>query len=190
MLGLICGRLEKSPQSIDQYKKAILFTTEEPVKAWLYGSVGTAFSVLGRFDEALINHQEAIRKQPKEAQLYRGLASTYISMGMLEDALVQLKKAEELRSSKSYSDGSDVYYSLGVAYGIRFIKKRNEQDFTDAVNALTKMIELRPKFASSYDVMGGLYLFKGDAVAALENYEKAINIDPKNPNYYLSVGRI
>ena len=154
MLGLVYGTLEKYPQSIEQYKKAILFTTEEPVKALLYDSVAMAFSVLGRFDEALINHQEAIRKQPNKAPLYHGLAATYMSMGKLEDALVQLKKGEELRASESSSDGSNVYYSLGVAYGIRFIKKRNEQDFTDAVNALTKMIELRPKFAGSYDTLG------------------------------------
>ena len=37
---------------------------------------------------------------------------------------------------------------------------------------------------------GASIFIKGDAAAALENYEKAINLEPKNPTYYMNVGRV
>jgi tetratricopeptide (TPR) repeat protein len=188
MLGTVYGALEKQEEAIDQYQKALRFTTEDAVKASLFGSIGVAYNAIGKHDDALRNGLEAIRKEPNKGHLYRWLAGTYIGLGRLEDAVAQLKKAEALKSPESPTD--DSYYSMGIAYGIRFVNKRNEKDFADAVEALKKMIAFRPKFAGSYDVLGGLYLAKGDATAALENYEKAINLDPKNHNYYINVGRV
>lgn len=190
LLGTIYTIQQKHEAAIEQYKKAIRFTTEESVKADLYGSIGVAYNSLGKSEEALQNAQEAIRRNPNKGDLYDWLAGIYQSMGKLEESLVQLEKADALRSPELTADGTNTYYSLGVAYGIGFLNKRNEQDFTDAVKALRKMVELRPKFAASFDTLGGLYLIKGDAAAALENYEKAINLDPDNPTYYMNVGRV
>lgn len=188
MLAVVYVGLEKYEEAIDHYQKAARFTTEDAVKASLLGSIGLAFNSIGKRDDALRAGLEAIQKDPNRSNLYRWLAGTYISLNQLEDAVVQLKKAESLKSAESPTD--DTYYSLGVAYGIRFVRKRNEKDFTDAVDAMKKMLAFRPRFAGAYDVLGGLYHLKGEATAALENYEKAIDLDPKNGIFYLNVGRV
>jgi tetratricopeptide (TPR) repeat protein len=179
MRGVVYGYLKKHEEAIGQYNRAILFSTEEPVKASLYESIGLVHSILGRYEDALTNVQEAIRRDPNNPSFYDSLAVIYVSQGKLADSMTQLKKAAELR--KENPSDPNPYYQLGSLYVIRFAKNRDEEDFKEAVRLLKKAVEIRPRFVFAYQGLGEVYRAHGNADEALANFNKASEYDPKNP---------
>ena len=57
-------------------------------------------------------------------------------------------------------------------------------ELREAIAEYTKVIELLPNDAESYDSRGTCYLRLEQLEEAVEDYEKAISLDPKNGEYY------
>jgi len=58
------------------------------------------------------------------------------------------------------------------------------KEHREAIAEYTKVIELLPKDAESYDKRGTCYLQLEQLEEAVEDYEKAVSLDPKNGGYY------
>jgi predicted negative regulator of RcsB-dependent stress response len=54
--------------------------------------------------------------------------------------------------------------------------------YDKAFNLLKINIDNNPTSPNVYDSMGELLMLKGDTVAAIENYEKSLQINPKSEN--------
>jgi Flp pilus assembly protein TadD len=68
------------------------------------------------------------------------------------------------------------------AYNYRGILKYQEGGNQDgAISDFTKAIKLDSNFAPAYSNRAGVYACKGEMDKALEDYEKAHQLDPKNP---------
>jgi predicted negative regulator of RcsB-dependent stress response len=57
-----------------------------------------------------------------------------------------------------------------------------EKQYDKAYNLLKINIDNNPTSPNVYDSMGELLMLKGDTVAAIENYEKSLQINPKSEN--------
>jgi tetratricopeptide (TPR) repeat protein len=64
------------------------------------------------------------------------------------------------------------HHNLGVLLAIA-------GDFTNAINALSKTIELNPKFVEAFHNRGEIYFRKGNYNAAIEDYNQAIGLNQK-----------
>lgn len=188
MMGSIYLKQNKDEDAVSQLNKAILFSTEEPAKASFYKSIALANSKLGHYDDAISNVREAISRTPNDPSCYETLATVYVTQGNLEETFKWLKKSDEVRTTPSTNP--DPYYYLGTYYTIRFIQKRNEEDFNEAIKALKKAIEIRPKYVLAYHALGMAYKEHSNANEALANYKKAAEYDPKNPLYYYSMADV
>jgi tetratricopeptide (TPR) repeat protein len=175
MLGSMYWSQNKSDEAISQYKKAILFETDDSARATWYRSLGSVYSQKGNADEALKHVREAIRLNPNNPSFYESLASIYVAQNKLEETLEALNKATALRTEPTANPGP--YYYLGVTYAIRFMQKRNEKDFEEAIRWLKKAVEIKPNEAMYYQALG-------------TSYKKAIEYDPKNPNPYFDMADI
>jgi tetratricopeptide (TPR) repeat protein len=188
MRGIIYGYQKNHEEAVKQFNKAILFSTEEPIRTSLYNGIGLAYLNLGHYDDAVDSVQEAIKRDPNNPSYYESLAVIYVRQGKPEDGLAQLKKAAELRKG-AFTDPNP-YFLVGTTYLNKFMKNGSEEDFNEAIKALKEIVKIRPKFALAYQALGNAYLNHSNADEALANFNKAKECDPKEPANYLNIARV
>ena len=80
-------------------------------------------------------------------------------------------------------DGITAIYNFGEdqlnALGYRLIRTRR---FEDAIAILQLNTEAFPQSSDAYDSLAEAYMDDGDRTQAIANYEKAIQLNPKNAN--------
>jgi cytochrome c-type biogenesis protein CcmH/NrfG len=52
----------------------------------------------------------------------------------------------------------------------------------EAIAILKLNVEIYPKVGNSYDSLGEAYMLKGNTALAIENYTRALELDPSNSN--------
>jgi CubicO group peptidase (beta-lactamase class C family) len=58
----------------------------------------------------------------------------------------------------------------------------NRKSVDDAIAVFKFNVEIYPRYANGFDSLAGAYMAKGDKTAAIKNYAKALELDPKNAN--------
>ena len=117
----------------------------------------------GRYDEALVKLQEAIRRDPKALEAYIVAARSYIAKRSWGDAIATARKAVELAPAEG----------VGVlAEGLRGggLDALGRGQFSDAAGLLVEYVKLVPGNLSAYIDLGRAYLGTGayaDALRAL-----------------------
>jgi len=56
------------------------------------------------------------------------------------------------------------------------------KQYDKAYNIFKTNVDNYPTSANVFDSMGEVLILKGDTIAAIENYEKSLQINPKNEN--------
>ena len=67
----------------------------------------------------------------------------------------------------------DVFCLKGVMFS-------NDGQHDKAINAYSQAIKLDPKYPYAYLGRGDAYLVKGDVTSALQDYDRAVKLDPDN----------
>lgn len=119
-----------------------------------YFSVGELGGSKGKFDSAIEDFTEAIKRKSDWAVPYNNRGRVYFTKGEFEYAVPDFNKAIELMPKFAAS-----HHNLGLAY---FIKG----DFLLAVRAYTEAIQLKPDNS-------GVYYDRGVAWVHLQKWEKA-----------------
>lgn len=124
-----------------------------------YNCLGSAYSKLGKYQDAVNAHKQAICIKPDYAKAHNNLGVAYYNLGRYEDAIESYKQAILLEP-----DYADAYYNLGLAY----CKLKRYQD---AIEPCKKAIKIKPDFALAHYNLGLVYFLTGDKNSALEEYK-------------------
>ena len=91
--------------------------------------------------------------------------------------------AVEQEGEKGQTLTSDAlnYFNSGVAF-------YNRKEFSKAIQAYQKVIELDPTYVEAYNNLGIIYQTMGDAKGAFEAYQKATEINPRYEKGYNNLG--
>jgi TolB-like protein/Tfp pilus assembly protein PilF len=120
---------------------------------------------------------KAISLDPDFAKAYAGLALSwsviegYVTINLeesLKKAFTAAKKALSLDP-----DNVEAMVALGNIAKDKF-------QYAEALDYFEQAIKLNPSFATAYQWTGGLYLAMGNTEAALVNYQKAWDLDPRS----------
>lgn len=132
-----------------------------------------AYSKLNRIDELIENCKSFLSRNPEWHKIYMRLGIIYA------DRKNDYVKAEEnfLQYHKLEPDDVEAYVKLGKISA--YLKK-----YKEAVSFLTKAIDLNPSYYDAYYELAEIY-YKSlyDLDLAIENYKKAIEINPYNNGY-------
>ena len=79
-------------------------------------------------------------------------------------------------------DSKDVGPDLEKAYS-EFRSLLQAEKVQEAIACLESIIAKNPDFATAYNDLGVLYYRSADKERSLRNYERAVSIDPSNPNF-------
>jgi tetratricopeptide (TPR) repeat protein len=92
-----------------------------------------AYNKMGRYDKAIFDYTEAIKRKPEHADFYYSRGLAYNKMGRYDKAIFDYTEA-----IKRKPEHADFYYSRGLAYN-----KMGKSD--KAISDYTKAIELKHK---------------------------------------------
>lgn len=128
-------------------------------KAVEHNAKGEALWQQGRFEEAIVEFQQAIDLVPTDAEYHDNLGLAYSHAGQYEQAVAELEIA--LRYSLSAARKAFVYSDLGYVH-------KEQGEFDKAIEAYTRALQWDPE---DMDAQRGL----AASLAALKRYEDAID---------------
>ena len=143
-------------------------------------------------------HQLAIEMLSKSIELDPDYAPAYVQLGNRLRRLGQFG----LVDSEQYLDSEEYYLKAlslnsnlisALAYLSMFYAETNRID--EAVNLARRMYEINPTNANTHFTLGYIYRYAGMVEQAIQEMEKAVAIDSRNPKYrsligtYSAVGR-
>jgi tetratricopeptide (TPR) repeat protein len=170
-------------QAAKEYKAAQESAGEkDPNMHLLWAKLGEAYDTAGRNDEAAQAYQQAITSKPDVPGYYNNLGNVLAREGKIEEAKAAYTKSAELDPTNA----ATAWRNFGISL-------YNANRLGDAVEPLQKAVELDPKSAQSWYLLGASLVSKmttkkvGDreevqfAPGTVEAYQKALELDPNGP---------
>ncbi|HEY6119442.1 MAG TPA: tetratricopeptide repeat protein [Pyrinomonadaceae bacterium] len=136
-----------------------------------------AYFHVEQYEKALEPLVKAVSNDPKSAAAHHMLGKTYFMLGSFDKAVVELQTA-----LATTPNDYDVEYTLGLAY----LKQR---DLTAAKKLYDLMIKELGNKPQLRVLIGRAYRETGYLPEAIEEFQKAVALDPKFPrvHYYLGL---
>ncbi len=135
--------------------------------------------------------QEALAKDPQNAETYYRLGLAYEAQGNEAEALTALKKAVSLKP-----DYAEARATLADAYDRRGVRLAEQENWREAEASFQEAIRSNPEDMKAFYNLGVAYGSQGQWLEAAGAFQDALRRDPNNPeaNYnlgitYLMMGR-
>jgi tetratricopeptide (TPR) repeat protein len=173
----------------------------DPTQGDTYAVLGISLAGLGEYDDARRQCAQAIRMQPNNAEVRWYLGRIYDLQGKYDEAIESLKKAIDLTPKDAR-----LHKAVGAAYGHRAALggPNHGTNLATALREYEIAIRLNPKDADAYyedaelleiaaaekmEVTVGDTKKVATRDMAMERYEAATALDPKNLNAHLALAK-
>ena len=143
-----------------------------------YNNLGTTYTLLGLYDEAMLNFKKVLEINPRSATAYYNLGLIYIKRKDYEEGINFYQKAVEQKP-----DYLEAYYNLGITY-----EALNKP--LKATEYYQKALALDPKNMLAHFALGNAFLKSNQAELALLEYKEAINLNPEHIPSYANMGSV
>ncbi|WP_049779242.1 tetratricopeptide repeat protein [Rhodomicrobium vannielii] len=135
-------------------------------RALAYHWRGYNYKNKGDYDRAIVDLNEAIRLDPKDAKAYSNRGDAYDNKGEYDRAIADHSEAIRLDPKNS-----NAYTHRGNAY-------RDKGEYGRAIADFNEAIFLDPQYAFTYYNRGNAYRDKSDYDRAIADYDEAIRLYP------------
>ena len=138
---------------------------------------GVALHQQGRYDEAIMQFQEAVAQDPTNADGYYNLASSYHGKGKVRGDQQMLQQAEQLylQCLNISGDHPDCHRALAC---LLVETGRSDKAFT----LLQRWTQRSPQVIDSHIELARLYQEFGDNPSAIRHLEQAVTVDSNSPH--------
>ena len=171
------GRIEKA---IEYYEKAL---KKDHLSFEINSKLGTMRMNIRDYNGAIKAYKKALKSNPDNTQIYFFMGNAYQAMGRINEAI---RTYEELLGRLDY-DQYGFWSILTELY-----KENEEQDkardlYNEKLNEAKNSVEEEPENSESYHKMAIVRRFEGYHEQAVENLEKAIELNEIEPIYYSEI---
>ena len=180
MIGYSYIQLEDFENALIHLNKAISIKSDQ----------GDYYNNRGEANQGLGNHKKAIDDFKKsltmdgigyEANTNNMIGYSYIQLEDFENALIHLNKAISIKS-----DQGDYYNNRGYVY---LNQEKWDEALTDYETAKVKYLKKKENLDEYfYSEIGYIHYNLGSLKLAIDNYDKAIKINPKEGYFYAGKG--
>jgi tetratricopeptide (TPR) repeat protein len=126
--------------------------------------------------EYVISDKEITMVKENNKKAYRGIGISYLMEAKYSEAITNFDQAIQIKEAKDL-DTDLLFYKASALEQIN--------DYETAAEIYTKLLELKGKDAAIYSARGNIYRLVGNYELSIADYDKAIEIAPKEFNYYL-----
>jgi tetratricopeptide (TPR) repeat protein/S1-C subfamily serine protease len=173
-------KLEDSLTALNQAIKL------NPKLSQAYYLKGWILSFQEKSKEALANFDKATELDPKSPQAWRMKSSLLSNLKKYPEALKAIDEAIEMQSN-SITDPAKKIKSSFTFYPLRIGILIELERYQEALEYSNKFIDTK-KYAIGYILRGLIYLKLKEYDKVVANFNRAIELKPNNPNYYLARG--
>lgn len=145
-----------------------------PRDATLLYDKGVLLSSQGHYEEAISDYTAALSHDPAFGLALLGRANCWINLGESQKAILDLDAAV-----RHYPSFADAYLSRGVAWSMIDQLDKGLADLNEAIRLNTNWLPY------AHYVRGGIQLKRGETDAAIDDYSKALQLDPKSSDCLL-----
>ena len=145
-----------------------------------YVAQGMEYVETNQYQEALNSFEKAIEKGESSRQIYRGMGIAYMGLARYEEAIEAFLQSLESSNGIIDSMDYDVNYYLAAAYYKDGQLKESESTY-DAI------IDLDSQDAIAYELRGKVRLEMGQYEAAMEDFDRAIELESKDYDMLLEI---
>ncbi len=167
--------------------------------------------IAGKLDTAVSELQSAARRFPNDKRIQFNLGLALVRKGRLEAAIHPLEQAAQdpaLASEARFALGADYFENKQYDSAIRELRGLETADHAERVlymveesnrraghiegakAAFHQLITRYPESAWTHDLMAAAYENQQQPEKAIEEYQRAIQIDPSIPNADFAIGYI
>lgn len=129
-----------------------------------------------KYAEALADHSEAIRLEPRNKGFYT------------KRAICNHRLKDYQAAIEDYNEAIQLDPDFALAYRMRGLTHIVLKDFDKALMDFTRAIEIDPQSTEAYHDRGLAYAAKGESKKAIGDYDHAIQLEPRNASHYNSRG--
>ncbi len=152
-------------QAFDKFFEALKYNEENEN---VYYKLGVCNFYIKSFQDAIANFKKAISIKPENPQYYYALGCVYDEMGAIKNA------KENFYSALSINP---MFVKAKIAYAISMTK---ELEYAQSIPQFIEVLKLIPDNADTVYNLALAYELTGDIESAIENYKKALSIDPEH----------
>lgn len=190
--------LNSRPEMYASLNEAIRLDPSEPRYRW---ELGRAYFAEEKFDKAEKEFQQTIRLNENFSEAYKDLGRLYMRNGDLDRAVYQFKEAlkktgvaepqqirnwialcyygqdrfqdaeKEWQEALRIKENETILLNLALAY-------RDKEYFDKALEALTRAVQINPRFAAAHYQLAQLYLKNKNFDLASKHFELTMQLDP------------
>jgi tetratricopeptide (TPR) repeat protein len=178
-------------QCLAHYEQTVSLVPDNPV--YLKNLADLLYSERKNVDRALSLYDQILHLQPEDVQTLMMTGHLCVSLERFDDALGYYHRILEIEpwneEAQQFADRIGVPDTVAEAdvdpevVHQRCHELANGGQVGKALAGLESLTAVHPDFALAYNDLGVLYYQQGDKSRCLENYEKAVSIDPDNINF-------
>ena len=173
--------------------RTVLQTTiwKDPVTLWSYeirlfpegaaishNNLGIAYGSLGRYQEAIMEFQTALRLNPNYAEVHYNLGNAYKSIGQYDEAVAHYY--DELQINPN---NADIHNNLGNALA-------KQGKIKEALAGFTKALLIKPNYAKAHYNMGVILAQQEKLDEAIAHFSEAIRVKPDYTEAHYNIGLV
>lgn len=147
------------------------------LEAWEHVNIGVSLANLGLLDEAIGEHQEAIRINPGHAGAHNNLGVALKLKGLLDEAIREWQEAIQINP-----EFAEVHCNLGVNLYY------NKGFLDEAIREYQEAIRINPEYADTHFNLGNALTAKGLLDEAIKEYQEALRINPMLTEAHYNLG--
>ena len=156
---------KKYSEAIADFKVAL---RQDPDSATARSGLGAAYLGEGHFDNAIREFKEALRLDPERVNARLNLARALGDKGDMNGATQELEAILKRRP-----DNTEAHVGLGLAY-------MAQHRYPEALPHFQQAAQKKPDDADIQTNLGVLLAMRGDVYAAIQAFQTALKIDPRN----------
>jgi cytochrome c-type biogenesis protein CcmH/NrfG len=170
---LLRGHEDAAAQQVLQYT-----ASKSPDSAQARAKLGRLYYQEGRFPDAARELLSAVQLAPDSAEYSLGLADVFLVWKQYSAALAFL-----LSARSRLGNAPEYQYKLALAYF-------GSEQYDRAINVLQALDREHPDLDLVNYFLGNSFVRTGDLKEAQSYFNRAIQLDPKNPSYYAALSEL
>ncbi|HKH97899.1 MAG TPA: tetratricopeptide repeat protein [Candidatus Sulfotelmatobacter sp.] len=172
--GLALEEAQKFDAAMAEYNEAMRI---KPDYAAVRYDLGNLYYHAHRYEEAIVEYKKCIAIDPKEANAHANLGLAYKNKGDVAAAIPEYREAKRLKPNDPAIRQNLASALMTVSPGVAIVELRElEQKF--------------PNFGMCHICLGRALAWQGDVKGAEEEFGKANEADPADPEGHLGLGSI
>ncbi len=178
MMVILNGCNGKTPPDVDNSEQNANATTGNAVpnenSPEALFEMGNNYYKSGNLDEAIVAYKKAVEQKEDYDAAWANLGAAYYAQQNLEEAEKAYLKAVDLAPNDA-----DVVYNLGAIYLQQSLASGvpNQEKVAEALEQINRAVTLNPNLAQPYYGLGVANQLSGNAEAAIEAFEKFLDLD-------------